>query len=125
MFVEWPGRQKREVTSQLMVSSCDESASIMLYSMEWEPYQKCLYFVLNATLRAADRRKLPVWFLYLRLILTALSRLPSVSRTIYRGIKLDLLKDYSKNKKFVWWGFSSCTRSVEVLESDQFLGTER
>lgn len=102
--------------------SCDESASIMLYSMEWQPHKECLYFVLNATLRAADRRNLSVWYLYLRLILTALGRLPSVSRTVYRGIKLDLIKDYPKEKKFVWWGFSSCTQSVEVLNAEQFLG---
>ena len=26
-------------------------------------------------------------------------------------------------KKYVWWAFSSCTESLEVLESQQFLGT--
>jgi hypothetical protein len=102
--------------------TCDESASIMLYSMEWEPHKECLYFVLNAALRAPDRRNLAAWLLYLRLILTALGRLRSVSRTVYRGVKSDLLKDYPKEKKFVWWGFSSCTRSVEVLNAEQFLG---
>lgn len=102
--------------------TCDESASIMLYSMEWKPRDECLYVVLNATLRAVDREKLLVWFPYLKLILTALSRLPSVSRTVYRGIKLNLMEDYPKDKKFAWWGFSSCTRSVEVLNSEQFLG---
>jgi hypothetical protein len=102
--------------------TCDESASIMLYSMEWEPHKECLNFVLNAALRAPDRRNLAAWLLYLRLILTALGRLRSVSRTVYRGVKSDLLKDYPKEKKFVWWGFSSCTRSVEVLNAEQFLG---
>ncbi|CAF5131503.1 unnamed protein product, partial [Rotaria sp. Silwood1] len=33
----------------------DESASIMLYTMGWEPLDKCLYVVLNATLRTANR----------------------------------------------------------------------
>ncbi|CAF1015842.1 unnamed protein product [Didymodactylos carnosus] len=28
--------------------SQDESASIILYSMEWEPQEQCLYYVLNA-----------------------------------------------------------------------------
>jgi hypothetical protein len=41
---------------------------------------------------------------------------------VYRGVKSDLLKDYPKEKKFVWWGFSSCTRSVEVLNAEHFLG---
>jgi hypothetical protein len=38
--------------------SIDESVSIILYSMEWEPQEQCLYFVLNVTLRAENRRKL-------------------------------------------------------------------
>ena len=55
----------------------DESASIMLYSMSWEPIDNCLYVSLNKTLRSNDRSKLKPWFLYLKLFLTALSRLPS------------------------------------------------
>jgi hypothetical protein len=102
--------------------SCDESASICLYSMEWEPHDKCLYFVLNATLRDKKRENLKPWFLYLKLLLTALARLPSQRLTVYRGIKLDLVKDYSKGKVFVWWGFSSCTSSIDVLQSNLFLG---
>ncbi|CAF4139483.1 unnamed protein product [Adineta steineri] len=99
----------------------DESASIMLYSMEWEPHEKCLYFALNAALRTEDRRKLKPWFSYLKLILTALEKLPSTRCNVYRGVNLDLSNQYSKGKKFVWWGFSSCTTSIEVLENEQFL----
>ena len=33
----------------------DESASIILYSMEWDPHNQCLYVVLNETLRSGDR----------------------------------------------------------------------
>ncbi|CAF4173163.1 unnamed protein product, partial [Rotaria sordida] len=35
----------------------DESASIMLYTMEWEPLDECLYFVLNDTLRSSQRQQ--------------------------------------------------------------------
>ncbi|CAF1118820.1 unnamed protein product [Adineta steineri] len=100
----------------------DESASIMLYSMEWEPHDECLYFALNATLRTEDRRKLKPWFSYLKLILTALEKLPSTLRSVFRGVNLDLSKQYTKEKSFVWWGFSSCTTSIEVLQNEQFLG---
>jgi len=34
----------------------DQSAAIMLYTMEWEPQDQCLYFALNAHLRTADRK---------------------------------------------------------------------
>jgi hypothetical protein len=100
----------------------DQSAAIMLYTMEWEPQDECLYFALNARLRAADRKKLKPWFLYLKLILTGLARLPSIERTVYRGIKLDLSSKYKQGDQFFWWGFSSCTTTINVLKSDQFLG---
>jgi len=100
----------------------DESASIMLYSMGWKPLDKCLYVALNATLRSTDRDKLEPWFLYLKLFLTALSRLPSTPRHVYRGVKLDLSAQYQTGQTIVWWGFSSCTTSINVLQSELFLG---
>ncbi|CAF2253672.1 unnamed protein product [Rotaria magnacalcarata] len=101
----------------------DQAASIMLYSMEWEPQEECLYYVLNQTLRNEDRRKSKPWFLYLRLILTALGQLPSSFSFVYRGIKRNMAKEYPEGKTFVWWGFSSCTSKMSVLQNEQFLGT--
>ncbi|CAF1439640.1 unnamed protein product [Adineta steineri] len=100
----------------------DESASVILYSMEWEPHEKCLYFALNAALRTEDRRKLKPWFSYLKLVLTALEKLPSTRCTVFRGVNLNLANQYTEGKTFVWWGFSSCTASMRVLENEQFLG---
>ncbi|CAF1290374.1 unnamed protein product [Rotaria magnacalcarata] len=101
----------------------DESASIMLYTMGWEPLDECLYFVLNKTLRSPNRQQnLKPWYLFMRLLLNALFRLPLLQITAYRGVKLDLSKKYNIGKTIVWWGFSSCTRAVGVLESDLFLG---
>ncbi|CAF1432913.1 unnamed protein product [Rotaria sp. Silwood1] len=103
----------------------DESASIMLYTMGWEPLDKCLYIVLNDTLRSSERQqKLRPWYLFMRLFLSALFRLPSLTKTAYRGVTLDLSKRYTEGKTIVWWGFSSCTTVVNVLNSDQFLGTK-
>jgi hypothetical protein len=103
--------------------SPDESAAIMLYTTEWEPTNDSLYFILNSTLRTENRMKLKPWFLYLRLILNALSRLPSIGgRTVYRGIRLNMRHTHPPDKIFVWWGFSSCTTSINVLEEEQFLG---
>ncbi|CAF4668445.1 unnamed protein product, partial [Rotaria sp. Silwood2] len=116
----WIAKQNCETSADGL--SSDESASIYLYSMEWEPQEQCLYFVLNATLRDKNRQNLKPWFLYLRLILTALGRLPSIRLTVYRGVKLDLVNEYPEGKTFVWWGFSSCTSSLKVLQSEQFLG---
>ncbi|CAF1434136.1 unnamed protein product [Adineta steineri] len=103
----------------------DESASIMLYSMGWEPSDKCLYCALNATLRSKNRTNLKPWFLFLRLFLGALFRLPPIPHlTVFRGVKLDLSKQFEEDETFIWWGFSSCTTSIKVLQSEQFLGME-
>ncbi|CAF1593699.1 unnamed protein product [Rotaria sp. Silwood1] len=102
--------------------SQDESASIMLYTMGWEPLDECLYFVLNDTLRSANREKLKPWFLYLRLFLSGLFRLPVIREVVHRGIKMDLSKEYRMGETIIWWGFSSCTTALNVLQSEQFLG---
>jgi hypothetical protein len=100
----------------------DESASIMLYTYESMPHNQSLYVILNATLRSEQRQKLIPWFSYLRLVLTALARLPSERRFVNRGVREDLRAQYPKGKSFIWWGFSSCTSSVEVLEAETFFG---
>ena len=101
----------------------DESASIMLYSMDWHPREESLYRVLNAALRSEDRERLVPWFLYLKLILTALDRLPSKHPIVYRGIKRDMTKEYHGGSTAIWWGFSSCTSNIGVLKNEQFLGS--
>ena len=101
----------------------DQSAAIMLYTMEWKPRDQCLYFALNARLRASDRKLLEPWLLYLKLILTGLSRLPSIQRTVYRGTRLDLSSIHQENEQFFWWGFSSCTTTMDAVKSDQYLGS--
>jgi hypothetical protein len=103
--------------------SIDESASIILYSMDWEPQEQCLYYVLNQTLRSEKRKKLKPWFLYLKLILTALSHLPSTKRFVFRGIKCDMRKDYPEGETIYWWGFSSCTTKAGVLQNEDYLGS--
>lgn len=100
----------------------DQSAAIMLYTIEWEVQNQSLYFVLNTHLRTPDRAMLKPWFLYLRLIFSGLSRLPSIQRTVYRGVKLDLSAKHPEKKEFFWWGFSSCTTSMNTLKTEQFLG---
>ncbi|CAF1643743.1 unnamed protein product, partial [Adineta ricciae] len=102
----------------------DESASIMLYTMSWVPEDKCLYVALNKTLRSSENRdqNLKPWYLYLRLFLNALYRLPPLRGIAYRGVKLNIKERYHKDKLIVWWAFSSTTITLDVLQSEQFLG---
>ena len=115
---------KARVSSVVDNLSLDESAAICLYSMEWQPYELCLYCVLNATLRQKDPEQLKPWLHFFKLLTTALQRLPSQHVTVYRGIKSDLQDQYLKGKVFTWWSFSSCTTSIDVLQSEQFLGVD-
>lgn len=102
----------------------DESASILLYSMEWEPRDKSFYIILNQTLQAVNRNLLRPWFLYLRLVMTALAKLPSDARRliVYRGVKVDLRAQYPTGSIIIWWGFSLCTTSLQVLNDERTLG---
>ncbi|CAF4436556.1 unnamed protein product [Rotaria socialis] len=103
--------------------SLDESAAIMLYTTVWEPFDECLYVALNAALRSGQRPLLKPWFLFLKLFLTAFNRLPYTSRcNVYRWTELDLQLQYTKGKPVIWWGFSSCTASIEAFESKRVLG---
>ncbi|CAF1058277.1 unnamed protein product [Adineta steineri] len=102
----------------------DEAASILLYTLEWYPREKSFFFILNNTLQAANRQLLKPWFLYLRLIMTSLAKLPAYPHplTVFRGVKLDLTAQYPEGVIVTWWRFSSCTTSIDVLSNEQFLG---
>ncbi|CAF4912696.1 unnamed protein product [Rotaria sp. Silwood1] len=99
-----------------------ESAAIHLYTMQFDSGPS-LYQLLNESLRAENRGKLIPWFTFLKLFFTALYKLPSYNGIVWRGIRdVNLSSKYKADTKFVWWGVSSCTTHIEVLESEQFLG---
>lgn len=101
----------------------DESASIRLYTMEWDEGQLSLYCILNKTLKDADRSNLQPWLRYLKLLLTGLAKLPCESpQTIWRGVR-DLNGELTPKTQMTWWAFSSCTKTLSVLENDVYLGT--
>ena len=113
---------KQQCTAPAEGLTLDQSASIMLYSLEWSPREESFYYVLNNVLRDPDRNKLRPWLLYLKLLIYSLSKLPSTLRTVYRGVKQDLHELYPTGSTIVWWGFSPCTTSIDVLQVEQFLG---
>ena len=100
----------------------EESASIHLYTMQFHGGTS-LYLLLNQSLRAEDRNQLKPWFSFLKLFLTALHKLPSKSGIVWRGVRrINLSSKYKTGTKFAWWGVSSCTTSIDILQSKQFLG---
>jgi len=99
----------------------DESNSIRLYTLEWQPSEYSLFYILNKALRSTNRQLLKPWLLYLRLILKALSRIPSTHLIVYRGINMDLTKQYPVGATIIWHGFSSCLKMTTQLETKLFL----
>ncbi|CAF4099514.1 unnamed protein product, partial [Rotaria sp. Silwood2] len=103
----------------------DESASIFLYTTEWKDEHRSLYSALNETLRTADPEQLQPWFKYLKLLLTALVKIPfAPQQTVWRGIRKDLRLEFPRGTSVIWWSFSSCTTTLPVLENDLYLGYE-
>jgi hypothetical protein len=101
----------------------DQSAAIILYTLEWTPKEESFYYRLNKALRTEDRQVLKPWFSYLKLLFTALSLLPSDTRVVFRGVREDLKSGYRTGENVVWWGFSSCTAKQDVLSNESFMGS--
>jgi hypothetical protein len=95
----------------------DEIAAVNIYTQETPFYGR-----LNYLLRNRSRTKLKPAFCYLKLLLMALHKLTPLTDTVYRGVTKNLSAWYPKGREIVWWAFSSATASLDVLQSEQFLG---
>ena len=115
----WTARRKAQNVMKTGNEALTENeiAAINIYTQETPIYSR-----INQMLRARDRIQLKPWFPYLKLLLTAVHKLPAVLDTLYRGVKLDIAGLYPKDAEIVWWSFSSSTATLDVLQSDQFLG---
>lgn len=97
--------------------SVDESAAILLYDMEWKSGEKSLYVVLEQELRVEpeDYARIKPWFLYLKLLINGLYRLPPVRDIVYRVKLSDVSDQYKTGDIITWFGPSSCTPKLDVL----------
>ncbi|CAF4092970.1 unnamed protein product [Adineta steineri] len=98
----------------------DESAAIFLYTMEEGDHS--LHRVLNQALRSEDRSVVKSWFPYLKLFDTALTKLPTVKKNIWRGVIGDISQYFNKNEELTWWSITSC--SLSMLTIMHFLASE-
>ncbi|MER7584728.1 ADP-ribosyltransferase domain-containing protein [Kitasatospora sp. NPDC097691] len=96
--------------------SADEIAALYLYTCE-----SAFYREINAVLRSPDRTRLVPYLPYLRLLFAAVSRLPVRTEPLWRGVSLDLRRQYPLGKTVTWWGVSSCTSKLGVAQA--FLGS--
>ncbi|CAF2062510.1 unnamed protein product, partial [Rotaria magnacalcarata] len=96
----------------------DQSAAIYIYTMEWG--DTTLYRVLNRALRSENRQALKIWFPYMKLFDTALDKLPTVKEQVWRGVPIDIGKNFAKNQILTWWSVNSCSSSLNLIKN--FLG---
>jgi hypothetical protein len=102
----------------------DESAAIRLYTIEWSGPHRSLYSMLNRTLKKADRQDLRPYFKYMKLLLTALVKLPCTPpSTIWRGMTKNVSAEFPPGTRVTWWAFTSCTTELTVLENNVYLGS--
>nr|BFE65747.1 hypothetical protein GCM10020063_102730 [Dactylosporangium thailandense] len=95
--------------------SADEAAALYLYTCE-----SAFYRQINASLRDPDRTRILPYLPYLRLLFSAVSRLPARREPLWRGVRMDLRRQYPLGQTVTWWGVSSCTSSLGVARS--FMG---
>ncbi|CAF0744039.1 unnamed protein product [Adineta steineri] len=98
----------------------DESAAIYLYTMEWGG--NSFYQVINRALRAEDRSSLEPWFAYLKLFDSAVQKLPTLRKNLWRGVPEDITRLFKKGDEFIWWTISSCSTSLSTIQ--HFLGSK-
>eukprot|EP00403_Amphidinium_massartii_P024667 CAMPEP_0178407796 /NCGR_PEP_ID=MMETSP0689_2-20121128/19611_1 /TAXON_ID=160604 /ORGANISM="Amphidinium massartii, Strain CS-259" /LENGTH=701 /DNA_ID=CAMNT_0020028877 /DNA_START=32 /DNA_END=2137 /DNA_ORIENTATION=- len=91
--------------------SVEEAAAVHLYTTNF------LYKKLNAALRSTNRSEVLPYFNYLRWLLKALGKATQSTKKLYRGVALDLSKQYQSGQEVTWWAVSSCTPSLEVASS--------
>lgn len=94
----------------------NESAAIYLYTIQWnEGTYESLYYILNVTLRSGIYSKIQLWFPYLKLFSTALNKLPSIKKDLWRNIQGYLIDDYYRNKQFYWSNVISCSSNIDKI----------
>jgi hypothetical protein len=95
----------------------DEIGAVHLYTQNSEWFK-----AVNESLRSQDRCTAAPFLPYMKLLLTALHKVPTIKGVVYRGIQkgLDEVGAYGKGADVTWWGFSSTTMNVDMLKG--FLG---
>jgi hypothetical protein len=93
----------------------DESAAIYLYTMS-TPFVTSF----NQTLRSDNRRVPNSWFSFLKLIVTALKKLPPTKATVWRAVNKDVTFTLDAGKVYTWWDITSCSMNINSVQP--FLG---
>jgi hypothetical protein len=108
---------KEKYNQHSILLTPDESAAIYLYTMPKEFFSK-----LNIALRDANRQVLKPWLHFLKLLITALKKLPPTKTkfTIWRAVNNDVVFTLDDGKVYTWWDITSCSKNINIVQP--FLG---
>jgi hypothetical protein len=99
--------------------STDEAWALAMYLAPAHP--TLFYHKLNEYLRI-DRGFLVPFMQMLKLLLNGLGHLGPTATTVWRCALHDVRNSYPMGSRVTWWGFSSCVRSMDLLERDEVIG---
>jgi len=88
--------------------SIDVIAAINIYTREWKPREKSLYYQLNTALRSEERFACEAFLPYIKLLIHGLKQLPPFKGTIWRGVNGDVRERFV-NQEVVFAAFTSCS----------------
>ncbi|CAF1420416.1 unnamed protein product [Adineta ricciae] len=94
--------------------NADECQAIYLYTIEMQT--DSVYTIINRYLRANDTFPARPWFPYMKLLYTALEKLPSHVGSVWRGVNRDIRVNYKRGAIISWWAFTSCTAKLAVIK---------
>ncbi|CAM4915281.1 unnamed protein product [Rotaria socialis] len=86
----------------------DESAAIYIYTMKWGSY--CVYDHLQAAWSSENRSQMKPWFKYLKLLKSALNKLPDSNEEVWQGIPHNemVIENIKSNSSRLYSCFGSC-----------------
>ncbi len=114
-IMDYVATAKKECNRNSKLLTWDESAAIYLYSMPIS-----FFPCLNSALRVKNRHALKSWFAFLKLFITALEKLPSTKKTVWRGVEGDVGSIFADGDVHIWWSVNSCSMALYIVQI--FLG---
>jgi hypothetical protein len=102
--------------------TADEACALALYTAMSQPLAASYFHQLNSLLRGHAVRAARPYLPMLKLTMGGLAHLEPFVGNLWRGVARDLRAAYPKGARVTWWSFSSCTKDMELLEDERFLG---
>jgi len=114
-IMDYVSTAKKKCNRHSTLLTWDESAAIYLYTMSTPFISR-----LNDSLRAENRQALKPWFAFLKLFITALEKLPSTKKTVWRGVSGEVDSLFVNDDIHIWWSINSCSMALNLVQL--FLG---